>query len=122
MGVEDYIDELGFRQVEGEFVVEGEVDDLPIVDAQCIQDVLVVVVGDLEEIGLLGGEQHEQSWIWGLLLEVWLLGGHRDDAVLVLGVIKSKHLDVEFVELGSLRGSDMKVDGGVSWVQIHELT
>jgi hypothetical protein len=106
--------------VEGEFVVEGEVDDLAIVDTNCEQRVLVVFVGDLEVVRLLCREEHQHCRIGSFLLEVWFLRSHGDRSILIFSIIEGEHLDLEFVQRGSIGSSDMEVDLGSGWIYVHE--
>ena len=43
-------------QLYGELVVERQVDDLSVIDADSEEGVFVVVVGDGEEVGLFAGQ------------------------------------------------------------------
>lgn len=55
-------------------MVEGQIDDLSVVDSDGEDRVLGVFVGDLEDIGAFGRQHDEVSGVGSLFLKLGLLG------------------------------------------------
>lgn len=90
-------------------MVEGQVDDFPVVDAQSEEGVLVILVGHFEVVALLGWQLHQHSRIGCFLLEVRLLGAHRNHTVLIFRVVQGKHLHIQFSQGSYIGCSYMQV-------------
>ena len=73
-GCEDEIDVFVGAELKREFSIEGEVDDLPTVDAQVDGGLFCVIILDLEDVEFLGRKVDKHCWVGYILLKFVRLG------------------------------------------------
>lgn len=86
--VDDQVDELALVELQREFVVEREVDDFLVVDAQGNNLEGLVLIVKLYLIELVAGQSHDRRGIGGLLTELSFLGSHLHPCFFILRVGK----------------------------------
>lgn len=79
-------------------MIEGEEDDLLVVDAHGYSLILAGWVGELDEEEVVSGEAEKDGWIGSLLTHGWLLKGELLFGGGVVGVFEVIGLDLELVQ------------------------
>jgi hypothetical protein len=89
---------FSWTQLDGELVVEWQIDDLSVVDANCEYCVMTVLISDCEVVVLLGWQKSKVSRVYSLLLELRLLRLDLFRCVLVINITQNVIFDFEVFE------------------------
>lgn len=73
---DDQIDKVSLTELQWEFVIEREIYNLLVIDAQRYQLDLFVLAFNQNLVELVSRETHDSSRVRGLLVEICLLGGY----------------------------------------------
>lgn len=95
---------LGWAQLDGELVVEWQIYDLSVVNANCEYCVMTVLISDCEVVILLGWQKSKVSGVYSLLLEICLLRLDLFRRVLVVNITQNVIFDVEVFETFNIGG------------------
>ncbi len=102
-------------------MVKRQINDFPVVDSDGKESVLVVLVGDSEEVGLFACQFGQIGRVHSLLVELSLFRGQLRLFLLILKILQPVVLQFQLLEsLGVLSGS-IEINGGIGGVPVDEL-
>jgi len=100
-------------EFERKLVVQGQINDFSVVDADEEKHVFAVLVLDLDYVVGLGGQTQEHCRVGYLLFEVLFRDLYLGERIFVVGVLQRKDGYFQVVEGHCFRSGQMEVDLGV---------